>query len=459
LKLNIKPLIITPFLPCFFDFKEWDEHLEKFKERISHSQTEKNEVSSKGLFVMRFDGLGFLRGPNSMMFRLSKAAIKALKISIQRNDLNREKLYQLIGHTLDVSTIQVDTFFRQFNKFIGNSQIKFIEKPSSLPELKINLPMTIQWEITETCNLNCVHCYADATQIPKTNELNLKEVSTLIKTFSDYGVQSIHLLGGEPFMRDDLIQIIKTMTDLGIACHISTNGTLIDEKMGKKLSTFENITIDLSLDGICPNAHDSFRGVPGTFKKVKNALKILTHHNVDLNLTSVLGTQNISDVNELITIAIEYNATRIQLLTFSKTGRGGQINKKWGFNLDEIPKIRKQLINLIIEYIDKIYIDVPFMGLSPLSFRLFEILNYPGFENYYDFLFGCNAGLTKMTVDSSGTLMLCPQVRKRFGNLRKMDFIRAWELINRYAKKNLYCSQQNCSFLEFCGGKCRIPQN
>lgn len=99
------------------------------------------------------------------------------------------------------------------------------------------------------------------------------------------------------------------------------------------------------------------------------------------------------------------------------------------------------------------------MGLNPVSFRLFEIFKYPGFEIYYDLLLGCNAGLTKMTVDSSGRLMLLPKVRKGFGNLRKIDFIRAWELINRHAKKNLNYSKQECSFLEFCGGKCRIPHD
>ncbi|TFF95840.1 MAG: radical SAM protein, partial [Promethearchaeota archaeon] len=270
-------------------------------------------------------------------------------------------------------------------------------------------------------------------------------------------IQSIHLLGGEPFVRKDIIKIIKKITDSGIFCYISTNGTLIDQKIAEDLSLIENLSIDISLDGVCPNAHDTFRGVAGTFNKVINALEFLNENNVNINVTSVLGTHNISDIKELVELAVKNNAKRIQFLTFSTTGRGGQIDKELGFKVDDIPEIKKKCIELILSYLDKIYIDVPFMGLSPLSFRLYEILNFQGFNNYYDLLLGCNAGLTKMVIDASGKVMLCPQVRKGFGNLRNIEFIKAWQIINRYAKNNLLCSNKDCKYLPFCGGKCRIP--
>ncbi len=459
MKLKFKFLLFSPFLPCVFNKEEWGKDLKKFKDTLSSNEPKSSGQEVKNQLILRYDGLGFFKSNQPVTFRFSRAAMEALLLAEQNKNLEREKLLKLIGDTFDISTIQVDSFFRKLQKYIGKADIEFCEKPSSLKDLKTNLPLSVQWEITGACNLHCAHCYAEATESPKPNELSLTEIFDLIDTFSDYGIQSIHLLGGEPFMKEKILRIIERIVNSGMYCHISTNGTLITKNIAEKLGSFENLTVDVSLDGVCPNAHDSFRGVPGTFNKVMNSLRLLSESNININVTSVLGRHNISEVEELIQIAVENNAKRIQFLTFSTTGRGGQVQQELGFKSKSIPEIRKRLIDLILTNLDKIYIDAPFLGLSPLIFRLFEILNYPSFGNYYELLLGCNAGLTKMSISPTGSVMLCPQVRRTFGNLRKIDFLKVWRIINKYAKNNLRCSDTECEFLEYCGGKCRISNS
>jgi radical SAM protein with 4Fe4S-binding SPASM domain len=455
LKLEIKPLLCSYYLPCLSEFKNWKKYLDIFKSKydkmhISESDGVKNE------FTLRYDGFGFLKGENPIQFRLSKEAVRALNIYYQNFEFNREEKIKIIAKEEEISEYQVDAFLRLFEKYVPKSDFRYIESPFNSQIKYLNLPLTIQWEITGTCNLKCVHCYADATEKTLSGELTSKQIFHWIDQFSKYGIQSIHLLGGEPFMRKDILGIIEKITQKDIFCYISTNGTLIDVDIAKKLSNYEKLAIDVSLDGTCSKTHDSFRGVEGTYDKVLKTLKLMKKNEILMNVTCVLGRHNISEIDELIDVAIHNNAKRIQFLTLSSTGRGAIASKKLGFQDRKKSIIREELVKYILNYLDKIYIDAPFLGLSPYTFRLLEILNFQGFDQYYDMLLGCNAGLTKMGITHTGKIILCPQVRKGFGNIEKLGFLEGWKSLNRYAKQNLICKVENCEYKKFCGGKCRI---
>lgn len=455
MKLEIKPLICSYYLPCSSNFKNWNKYLDIFKSKYENINTKENK-GEESEFILRYDGFGFLKGQHQQQFRLSREAIIALKIYYTNTELNRELIIKKIAKAVEVSEYQVDVFLRLFKKYIPNCDFKYIESPSNSQTKGINLPLTIQWEITGACNLNCIHCYADATNKPLKGELTSKQIYSWIDQFSKYGIQNIHLLGGEPFMREDITEIIEKITQNNIFCYISTNGTLLKKEIAKELSKYEKLAFDVSLDGTCSKTHDSFRGVKGTYDKVLNTMKLLKKNKILMNVTSVLGQHNISEIENLIELAIQNNARRIQFLSLSSTGRAAIINKKLGFHKKQESVIRKKIIESILNYLDKIYLDAPFLGLSPLTFRLLEILNFRGFDQYYDMLLGCDAGLTKMGITPTGRIILCPQVRKGFGNIRKLGYLDGWKNLNRYAKQNLICRAENCEYKRFCGGKCRI---
>jgi uncharacterized radical SAM superfamily Fe-S cluster-containing enzyme len=90
------------------------------------------------------------------------------------------------------------------------------------------LPGTIKLEVNNKCNLKCKHCLANAGTSSK--ELSLQDIENILLQAKTLGVGAIGLVGGEPFLRSDLGDIIDIIYNLRMVFSISTNGTLITGK-------------------------------------------------------------------------------------------------------------------------------------------------------------------------------------------------------------------------------------
>ena len=88
----------------------------------------------------------------------------------------------------------------------------------------------------------------------------------------------LNLSGGEPFLRKDLFEILDYTTKFDDIV-ITTNCTLINEKIAQKLAQYPNVRLSISIDGM-EEIHDKFRGRKGTFQKIINTLPILKENGV-----------------------------------------------------------------------------------------------------------------------------------------------------------------------------------
>ena len=78
-------------------------------------------------------------------------------------------------------------------------------------ELKASrfVPRLIAWEITRSCNLDCVHCRAASSKGPYKGELTTSEIFRIMEEIKEVSSPVIILTGGEPLLREDLFEIIK----------------------------------------------------------------------------------------------------------------------------------------------------------------------------------------------------------------------------------------------------------
>ncbi|MDO8639594.1 MAG: PqqD family peptide modification chaperone, partial [bacterium] len=84
---------------------------------------------------------------------------------------------------------------------------------------EIYLPLSITWEITHRCNLNCVHCYVsnkNNNRAKRDKELDLHAIKDLIKQLEANGCLQIILTGGELFTRNDILAILTVIKTAGI---------------------------------------------------------------------------------------------------------------------------------------------------------------------------------------------------------------------------------------------------
>jgi pyruvate-formate lyase-activating enzyme len=88
-------------------------------------------------------------------------------------------------------------------------------------------PITVVWNFTNRCNLNCLHCHQDSSPSSSGSELTTAEAFKVIDNLSNAGVAILTFSGGEPLLRKDLYEAIKRADDNGMLCTIASNGTLM----------------------------------------------------------------------------------------------------------------------------------------------------------------------------------------------------------------------------------------
>src|SRR5207247_4501376 len=94
----------------------------------------------------------------------------------------------------------------------------------------------VVWNATKTCNLECVHCYADAEIKRFAGELSTEEAQRMIEDLASINSPALLISGGEPLVRPDILDLAEYATALGVRVTFSTNGTLIDEKKAARIA-------------------------------------------------------------------------------------------------------------------------------------------------------------------------------------------------------------------------------
>jgi radical SAM protein with 4Fe4S-binding SPASM domain len=139
----------------------------------------------------------------------------------------------------------------------------------------------IYWEITRRCNLNCKHCYASEPLEGK--ELGVDEIERILEEGKDLGVDSVTLTGGEPFVRDDVWQIIELILEHGVRLSIITNATLIDKESAKRLAKLP-VGLQVSMDGARKEIYEAIRGT-GSFDLFMKGLRNLLEEGLASRIT------------------------------------------------------------------------------------------------------------------------------------------------------------------------------
>ena len=87
-------------------------------------------------------------------------------------------------------------------------------------------------------------------------------------------VFQVNFGGGEPFLRDDFLEILRYAHDRGITTCVSTNGTLLDDALVDALLEMAPVYLQVSLDGACAETNDAIRG-RGTFERILAGIELL----------------------------------------------------------------------------------------------------------------------------------------------------------------------------------------
>jgi radical SAM protein with 4Fe4S-binding SPASM domain len=142
-------------------------------------------------------------------------------------------------------------------------------------------------ELTERCNLGCVHCYIRRPLFDKqarAREMSGNQIYNILKEAVSLGCKGVRFTGGEPLIRDDFSQIYLDAYRLGLKVSIATNATLITDELAAVLAQHRPEAIRISIYGWNAESYDSTVGRVGAFENFRAGVERLVRHNLSFEM-------------------------------------------------------------------------------------------------------------------------------------------------------------------------------
>ena len=179
--------------------------------------------------------------------------------------------------------------------------------------------------ITNFCNLNCIHCYA-GTPVNPTN-MPYDKIVYFLEEFTKFQAKEIVLTGGEPLLHPDILPILDFAGRRypSIPIVITTNGTLVDNKIVDLYQKYDNLTIQFSLDGYRQSTHEAQHD-KNTFDRVIFAIS--SFQNIPKNRKTIrmtISKLNYMDVVDVAKLAKQYGCG----INYSYVCRAGRAVDNW----------------------------------------------------------------------------------------------------------------------------------
>jgi len=306
--------------------------------------------------------------------------------------------------------------------------------------------------VTQNCFLRCKMCHI--WKYKSDDEIISFEKYTkffsALKEFTGKNMQ-IQFVGGEPLLKNGILDLISCASGQGFSTTMTTNGCLIDRKMSEGLTASGLDTIGFSLESLNEETHDFLRGMPGTFKKVMNAINYFQGSSIPekIFISTIISGANLQDiiamaewVNKNPRLSFVYFQSIMQPFAMPEDD-AWQEQGEARFLWPDTPAVH--------EVLDR---------LSSLQKQGYKIANPPGqfgaFKNYFNnprqFIkkIKCNLGHSAFSVLPDGDVFLCFSMPP-IGNILtdKIDAIWFSEKARKVREQIASC-QKNCKLMINC---------
>ena len=299
--------------------------------------------------------------------------------------------------------------------------------------------LNLLWDITNECNLRCIHCYNANAPAKHSSGFDMIEPKEIIKQLSNLGFTHIHLLGGEPLLYKKLPVLINTAIKNNIDISINTNGLLLTDSTCEFLLKSGVSQVVISLDGASAKDNDFIRG-KGVFEKVTKNIRRLSNFretlnsNISIGLASVITKSNIENIHKIVSFAKELCIDYIDISALYHNGNA--IKKILAYSIKFQQKVQVDCKSMVLQ---KIYKEI---GLTVQI------------DDSYDV---CQAGKTMIYMDANLNLFPCGpyaykipdgEFKVNLFDKNALEQLSQFNHISKNTKKHKICKQ--CSHKSSC---------
>jgi len=174
-------------------------------------------------------------------------------------------------------------------------------------------PIGLLAELTYRCPLQCPYCSNPLEISRADNELTTAEWQDLMRQAADLGVLQVHLSGGEPCVRQDLEEILRTCVQAGLYSNLITSGVTLTRERLASMAGLGLDHVQISIQDTDPAKADWISGYKGGVPKKREVARWVTELGLALTVNVVVHRHNIENLPALIDYAVDVGAGRIEI--------------------------------------------------------------------------------------------------------------------------------------------------
>ena len=298
-------------------------------------------------------------------------------------------------------------------------------------------PLSGLLELTDRCNLHCVHCYINqpvSSQAARSTEMTTEQIKNVLEQVAGAGCLFLILTGGEILARPDFAEIYQHARRQGLVIGLFTNATMITPGIADLLARERPQFIDITLYGATQENYERITGIPGSYDRCVQGIDLLLERDLPVFLKTSLISINRPELDAIKDFAAKRGIKhRFDSQVWPRLD-GSEQPFYFQLSIDEILEIDKNDPERRQEWIR---IADQFGGAATRSEQVYS----------------CGAALQIFHIDSTGRISGCTMSRQPSYSLLQMSFDEAWAKLGEI--RSLKRQQDNQCRTCTLGGICQ----
>jgi radical SAM protein with 4Fe4S-binding SPASM domain len=306
-------------------------------------------------------------------------------------------------------------------------------------------PPRLDLALTYRCNNNCYFCYTGGPRL--VSELSTADWKKALEKIWESGVPQVVFTGGEPTLRDDLLELIESAQEF--VTGLVTNGRKL-LPMSKDLKRVSLDYVQVSLESHRPEVHDRMVGVTGAWMETTVGIRAAVASGLEVITNTTLTKDNLEYFPDLIEYGPDLGLKIMACNTLICSGRGTCSKKENGISSEDL----KALMPRALEAAQKAGVRLEWY--SPTCYKQFNPLEF-GFGTK-----ACSAAQYNLTIEPDGSVIPCQSwLKERVGNIITDPWPQIWNHpVNIGLREKTYLKDRKeckeCEYVNQCYGGCPL---
>jgi SynChlorMet cassette radical SAM/SPASM protein ScmE len=327
---------------------------------------------------------------------------------------------------------------------------------------------SVEIAITARCNARCLYCYHFDNPNVRYEDLPTAEWLAFFAELGRLGVHDVTLGGGEPFLRDDVLELVDGVVEAGLRFSVLSNGALLTDDIAAHLAATDRCDhVQISVDGSTATTHDVARG-KGSFDGAVRGLRVLKRHGVKPMARVTVHRHNVDDLEATAVLLLdELGLSAISTNSAGPMGSCALDQDGLRLTVAERERAMRTLLDLARRYPGRVQAAAGPLADARMWARMEAARRQgaPPFANGGR-LTACGCAWGKLAALADGSIVVCPMlphlVLGRVGHDDVGELWRTHPLLRRHRgrrERSLsdFAHCDGCPYRPYCTGNCPGP--